>query len=125
MPDPDRPLSVTTRVRKIGNPLRLGRLCGFGGPNTGNSVRNGNYDGPYKIVSREGVKYRVVSTRGKTLIAHHNLLKSCPMPTDKGAPFHPTNKTPGITIVRRDEEGLGEGEPLGGRARTARPPFLQ
>ena len=47
------------------------------------------------------------------------------MPTDKGTPFHPTNETPGITIVRRDEEGLGEGEPLGGRGRTARPPFLR
>ena len=83
------------------------------------------WTGPYKIVSREGVNYRVVSTRGKTLIAHHNLLKPCPMPTDKGTPFHPTNETPGITIVRRDEEGLGEGEPLGGRRRTARPPFLR
>ena len=83
------------------------------------------WTGPYKIVSREGVNYRVVSTRGKTLIAHHNLLKPCPMPTDKGTPFHPTNETPGITIVRSDEEGLGEGEPLGGRGRTARPPFLR
>ena len=81
------------------------------------------WTGPYKIVSREGVNYRVVSTRGKTLIAHHNLLKPCPMPTDKRTPFHPTNETPGITIVRRDEEGLGEGEPLGGRGKTARPPF--
>ena len=41
------------------------------------------WTGPYKIVSREGVNYRVVSTTGNAFIAHHNLLKSCPMPTDK------------------------------------------
>ena len=64
------------------------------------------WTGLYKIVSWEGVNCRVVSTRGKTLIAHHNLLKPCPIPTDKGTPFHLTNETPGITIVRRMKKDL-------------------
>ena len=83
------------------------------------------WTGPYKIQSRDGVNYRVASTKGNTLIAHHNILKPCPVPIDKGTPFCPTHETPGITIVGKDEEGLAAGEPMGGRGGTARPPFLR
>ena len=79
----------------------------------------------YKIQSRDGVNYRVVSTKGNTLIGHHNLLKPCPVAIDKGTPFCPTHETPGITMVGKDEEGLAAGEPMGGRGGTARPPFLR
>ena len=46
----------------------------------------GNGPGRTKFSQEMGVNYRVVSTKGKTLIAHHNLLKPCPVPIDKGTP---------------------------------------
>ena len=83
------------------------------------------WTGPYKIQSRDGVNYGLVSTKGNTVIAHQNLLKPCPVPIDKGTPFYPTHETPGVTIVGKDEEGLAAGELMGGRGGTAKPPFLR
>jgi len=80
LPDPDRAFSITTTVRKIGNPLSLGMLWSYGGPSTGNSGRNGL--GHTKLNQEKGY----VSSRGKTLIAHHNL-DTLPY---TGTPFYPT-----------------------------------
>ena len=85
----------------------------------------GKWTGPYKIVPRERVNYRVVPTKGKILIAHHNLLKACPIIIDKGTPFYPTYETPGIAIVKRDKEGLEASELVGGKRGTARTSFLR
>ena len=84
------------------------------------------WTGPYKVLSRDGVNYKLGSSTGRTLIAHHNLLKPCPLPIDKGTPIHPTPETPGITVREVDREAPPvAGAPRGGRGGTARPPFLQ
>ena len=62
------------------------------------------WTGPYKILSRDGVNYKLGSSTSRTLIAHHNLLKPCPLPIDKGTPIHPTLETPGITVREVDRE---------------------
>ena len=38
--------------------------------------------GPYEIVSRKGVNYNIRSNAGRSLVAHHNQLKPCPIPLD-------------------------------------------
>ena len=82
--------------------------------------------GPYKILSRDGINYKLGSSTGRTLIAHHNLLKSCPLPIDKGTPIHPTPETPGITVREVDREAPPvAGAPRGGRGGPARPPCLR
>ena len=71
-----------------------------------------------------GVNYKLGSSTGRTLIAHHNLLKPCPLPIDKGTPIQPTPETPGITVREVDREAPVAGAPRGGRGGTARPPFF-
>ena len=44
------------------------------------------WTGPYQIAYKDGVNYKVTSAMGKTLIAHHNLLKPCSIPFGPGIP---------------------------------------
>ena len=80
------------------------------------------WTGPYKVLVRNGVTYRLISSVGKTLVAHHNLLKPCPIPMDKGIPVCPAPETPGITFM---DSGIGTqegGNPEPARGNTVRPP---
>ena len=83
------------------------------------------WTGPYKVLARNGVNYRLISSVGKTLVAHHNLLKPCPIPMDKGIPVCPAPETPGITFM---DSGIGAqevGNPEPARGNTVRPPHLR
>ena len=80
------------------------------------------WTGPYKVLARNGVNYRLVSSVGKTLVAHHNLLKPCPIPMDRGIPVCPAPETPGVTFVHSDigTQDIGNPEPP-----RVRPPYLR
>ena len=62
------------------------------------------WTGPYRVSSRDGVNYKLISCRGKTLVAHHNLLKLCSAPIGQGLPVHPVSETPGISIGETDSD---------------------
>ena len=49
--------------------------------------------------SRKGVNYNIRSNAGRSLVAHHNELKLCPLPIDQGHPVHPALETPRIAIT--------------------------
>ena len=79
--------------------------------------------GPYKVLSRNGVNYKLEFTLNRTLIAHRNLLKHCPIPIDKVIPFHPAPETPGVTVLEVSDGGPGTDEPRIGRGRPPDFPF--
>ena len=83
------------------------------------------WTGPYQVSSRDGVNYKLVSTRGKTLVAHHNLLKYCPVPLDQGQPVHPAPETPGFTIGEAVDIVPQEGNQRNVERGTARLPHLR
>ena len=82
--------------------------------------------GPYEVCSRRGVNYYLKSENGKFLTAHHNQLKTCPVPIKPGLPYCPSPETPGI--VYGDFLQVGEQGRQGGRQEQplrARPPHLR
>eukprot|EP00794_Sanderia_malayensis_P016451 gene16451-biopygen12126 len=88
------------------------------------------WTGPYRIQSRDGVNYRLTSSMGKSLVAHHNLLKPCVLPLSPGIPVHPGPETPGITLSETVEAEVdpaagNQRDIGGGAARPNRPPFLR
>eukprot|EP00794_Sanderia_malayensis_P016602 gene16602-biopygen14025 len=88
------------------------------------------WTGPYRIQSRDGVNYRLTSSMGKSLVAHHNLLKPCVLPLSPGIPVHPGPETPGITpsetVEAEIDPAAGNQRDIGGgAARPNRPPFLR
>ena len=47
----------------------------------------GKWVGPYEVLSCKGVIYKLRSKEGKEVAAHHNNLKGCTSPADKGVPY--------------------------------------
>eukprot|EP00794_Sanderia_malayensis_P011487 gene11487-biopygen9163 len=73
--------------------------------------------GPYKIISRFGVNYRLQSKEGGgDVVIHHNNIKICTVPCDKGVPYCPVKETGEITLVRGD--GVPNGEDMGNLAQN-------
>ena len=59
----------------------------------------GKWVGPYEVLSRNGVTYKLRSKEGKEIVAHHNNLKECAIPANKGVPYCPVPENPDINIV--------------------------
>jgi len=59
----------------------------------------GKWVGPYEVLSCKGVIYKLRSKEGKEVVAHHNNLKDCTIPADKGVPYWPVPKNLDINIV--------------------------
>lgn len=55
--------------------------------------------GPYKVVSRLGVTYRVRSNEGKEMVVHHDNLKLCYIPLDNGRIVSPGHESGDFTVV--------------------------
>ena len=60
--------------------------------------------GPYAILSKMGVNYKIKSDHGKEMVVHHNQLKSCPLPSVGGCPIVPIPETPEISMLK-DQPG--------------------
>ena len=54
--------------------------------------------GPYVVLSRSGVNYKLRSKMGKTLVSHHDQLKSCPVPASEGQPYCPVPEIPDVYV---------------------------
>ena len=54
--------------------------------------------GPYVVLSRSGVNYKLRSKMGKTLASHHDQLKSCPVPASEGQPYCPVPEIPDVYV---------------------------
>ena len=79
--------------------------------------------GPYKICSQNGVNYVLQPKMGKSIVAHHNQLRFCPVPLDPGLPVQPAVETPGAVFT--DSEMAEEQEAQGARGSNARPLHLR
>ena len=86
----------------------------------------GRWIGPFQIISRQGVNYKIRSMEGKDKVVHHNSLKTCVVPVDKGVPFCAVPESAETQILVGDSiipgenilEGRGNEQPP--RVRTAR-----
>ena len=61
--------------------------------------------GPYTVVSRRGVKYKIKSQEGKKLVVHHNNLKVSAKPNLKGTVVYPTPESPEMSVVEQEATG--------------------
>ena len=54
--------------------------------------------GPYDVLSRNGVNYKIKSKDGKIMVVHHDNLKQCAVPVNKGVLYHPVPKSMDVTF---------------------------
>ena len=70
--------------------------------------------GPYKITSCHGVNYKLKSKEGKSIVAHHNNVKTCTVPFDKGESFCPVREAEEVHFspgnLERQRDCLQEGQ---------------
>ena len=59
----------------------------------------GRWIGPYEVLSRQGVNYRLRSKVGKELVAHHDNLKLCVVPISQGVTVPPVPESVDISFV--------------------------
>ena len=59
----------------------------------------GRWVGPYEILSRQGVNYRIRSKIGKEIVVHHDNLKLCLVPISKGVTFFPVPESMDISFA--------------------------
>ena len=59
----------------------------------------GRWIGPYEVLSRQGVNYRLRSKVGKELVAHHDNLKLCVVPISQGVTVPPAPESVDISFV--------------------------
>ena len=84
------------KSHKAWSPLETGKTVWLRRPKSWKFGRK--WVGPYQISCRNGVNYTIRSHNGRSIVAHHNQLKPCPIPLEQGQPVHPTPETPGIVI---------------------------
>ena len=60
--------------------------------------------GPYKIQDKNGLNYKIRSKEGKDIVVHHNNVKTCPIPFEKGETFYPTPESGEVVFL---PEGIG------------------
>lgn len=60
----------------------------------------GRWIGPYEVVPRNGVTYKIRSKEGKQLVTHHDKLKQCVIPANKGIPHCPAPEPMDINILQ-------------------------
>ena len=67
--------------------------------------------GPYKIQANTGVNYTIRSKEGKDMVVHHNNVKACSVPFDKGETFCPVKESGEVEFL---PGGIGsDGENVG------------
>ena len=92
-------------------PLPIGHSVWLRRPKTWKFGRQ--WVGPYKIISSNGVNYKIRSKEGKDIVVHHNNVKSCIVSFDKGEPFCPVRETAEIDLMQGDlgihRENFGDG----------------
>ena len=83
--------------------------------------------GPYKVLVKMGVNYKVESQHGKVMVVHHNQLKPCPLSfNDEGKDICPVSETAECEIVEQATNDDMDENP--GEIRNqvyARPPRLR
>lgn len=57
---------------------------------------------PYQVLSRLGVDYKIRSEAGKVKVVHHNSLKPCLIPKEKGELVCPSKETEDIQVVENE-----------------------
>jgi len=62
----------------------------------------GRWIGPYEVLSRQGVNYRIRSKVGKEMVAHHDNLKLCVVPISKGVTVSPVPESMDINFAEGD-----------------------
>ena len=62
----------------------------------------GKWVGPYEIISRTGVNYKIRAETGKEKVVHHNNLKPCSVPKGRGELVSPGRKTGDIQVVENE-----------------------
>ena len=55
--------------------------------------------GPYRILNRVGVDYRIVSEGGKEMVVHHDQLKHSYIPFQEGEPVCPSREVGEFKVV--------------------------
>ena len=67
--------------------------------------------GPYKIQANTGVNYTIRSKEGKDMVVHHNNVKACSVPFDKGETFCPVKESGEVEFlpggIGSDRENVG------------------
>ena len=64
--------------------------------------------GPYKIQAKTGFKYIIRSKEGEDRVVHHNNVKACPVPYDKGKTLCPGKEYGEVEFLPREIEPEGE-----------------
>ena len=59
----------------------------------------GRWIGPYEVLSRQGVNYRIGSKVGKEMVAHHDNLKLCVVSISQGVTVFPVPESMGINFA--------------------------
>ena len=59
----------------------------------------GRWIGPYQIASHQSVNYKLRSKAGKDIVVHHNQVKSCTIPFNKGEPHCPVREAKEIELT--------------------------
>ena len=62
----------------------------------------GKWVGPYEIISRTGVNYKIRAETGKEKVVHHNNLKPCSVPKGRGELVSPGRETGDIQVVENE-----------------------
>ena len=57
--------------------------------------------GPYEVLSRQGVNYKIRSRGGKEMVVHHDHLKQCVVPANQGVPFCAVPESMDMTVADR------------------------
>ena len=70
----------------------------------------GRWIGPYKIISHQGVNYKLRSKAGKDIVVHHNQVKSCTIPFNKGEPHCPVREAEEIELTTMPREEVPENQ---------------
>lgn len=80
-----------------------------------------NWVGPFDVVSRLGVDYKIKSTKGKVMVVHHDQLKRGYAPVGSGKVVCPARETGDTQVVYNDHttdnEPLRDNAPLPQRVR--------
>ena len=69
----------------------------------------GRWTGPYEVVSRNVVTYKIRSKEGQQMVPHHDKLKQCVIPANKGIPHYPAPEPMDINILTGGPITPGEG----------------
>ena len=72
-------------------PLAVGQSVWLRRPKTWNFGKR--WAGPYKIQANTGANYTIRSKEGKDMVVHHNNVKACSVPFDKGETFCPVKES--------------------------------